>query len=324
MKKKIKQIDASAIIARVRRLRTRHAGPRGRSTFARELGISPSTYNYYETTRVPPIGVLVRICELTGADLNWLLTGDVADEKLSLGPNAAVLRKLDELLNRTPEMAGPVTAFLELLGEKAGLEAEFRGRGHETSQPSRHGWIPVLGRTAAGLVQLWQDVLPADRATAITKLEKLVQKHTGSRIVGSVDGELSVDLKARELVAEVKRREANLVQVGGEDEGELVEFVDCEGLRRLYGDCFGLRIDGESMAPRINDGDVVIMSPSMRAGQGQAAVVRLRNQIGVTCKLIRTSGGKVHLIPINERYETKVVAKSEVLWALAVLCHVSV
>jgi len=78
------------------------------------------------------------------------------------------------------------------------------------------------------------------------------------------------------------------------------------------------------MSPRINDSDIVILSPSVPAAQGQAAVARVANQIGVTCKLIRTTQQGIHLIPINERYETKVVTKNELLWALAVLCHIKV
>ena len=78
------------------------------------------------------------------------------------------------------------------------------------------------------------------------------------------------------------------------------------------------------MSPRINDGDIVILSPSVPAAQGQIGIARISNQIGVTCKLIRTTEQGVHLIPINERYETKVVAKKDLLWALAVLCHISV
>ncbi|MBA7666973.1 hypothetical protein ES703_75058 [subsurface metagenome] len=62
----------------------------------------------------------------------------------------------------------------------------------------------------------------------------------------------------------------------------------------------------------------------MPAAQGQISIARVANQIGVTCKLIRTTKTDVHLIPINERYETKVIAKKDLLWALAVLCHVSV
>jgi SOS-response transcriptional repressor LexA len=78
------------------------------------------------------------------------------------------------------------------------------------------------------------------------------------------------------------------------------------------------------MSPRINDGNIVILSPSVPAAQGQLAVARVAKQIGITCKLIRTTESGVHLIPINEKYETKVVPKKDLLWALAVLCHISV
>jgi SOS-response transcriptional repressor LexA len=105
---------------------------------------------------------------------------------------------------------------------------------------------------------------------------------------------------------------------------QVVEFVECEAIHRLFPDSFALQIDGDSMSPRINDGDTVILSPSVPATQGQAAVARVANQIGVTCKLIRTTQEKVHLIPINERYETKVISKNELLWALAVLCHIRI
>ena len=69
--------------------------------------------------------------------------------------------------------------------------------------------------------------------------------------------------------------------------------------------------------------DVVVLSPSVPAVQGQVAVARIANQIGVTCKLIRFSDKHVHLIPINERYETRIIDKNDLTWALAVICHIS-
>jgi SOS-response transcriptional repressor LexA len=78
------------------------------------------------------------------------------------------------------------------------------------------------------------------------------------------------------------------------------------------------------MSPRIKDGDIVILSPSVPAAQGQVAIARVANQIGVTCKLLRSTDTEVHLIPINERYETKIVPKKDLLWSLAVLCHITI
>lgn len=345
LRKIMKIFDEKAIIERIKHLRKQHSGSRGKSKFARTLGISASTYNYYENNRVPPFEILLKISDVTGADLNWLLTGRKTlktpisePEKFAFGPNSSLLRKLDNLLSENPELAEPISAFIELLCEKKGVEKEFysdatlrsgdavplRSTRMPPAKPARPSWIPVLGRTAAGMIHFWdKEVLPQPKQ-AVTELDELVKKHIGKSIIASADGTVSIDLQARALVDGLKRRQANLIQVSGQEQDGIVEFVQCEEIFELFPDSFALHIDGDSMSPRINDGDIVILSPSVPAAQGQIGIARLANQIGVTCKLIRSTEQDVHLIPINERYETKVVAKKDLLWALAVLCHISV
>ena len=114
--------DKKAMIERVRQIRQQYAGSRGKSRFARALGISVSTYSYYENDRVPPIDILLKMCEVTGTDLEWLLTGDTAEKKFTSGPNAALLRKLDGLFTHNPELTEAVLALVELLREKKGVE----------------------------------------------------------------------------------------------------------------------------------------------------------------------------------------------------------
>lgn len=326
------------IIERVRLLRTQYAGSRGKSKFAHALGISASTYNYYEKNRVPPIEILLKICEVTNVDLDWLLMGrsepkkpvvslkNFAFEKKRgtlLGINTTLLRKLDSLLSKNPELAEPISAFIELLSEKKGLEDEFRSK-TTPSREDRPGWIPILGRTAAGMVYFWDQTLLPEPEQAVTELDELVKKHIGKDIIGSADGKVSIDLQAKVLIDGVKRPEVNLIQVSGQETDTIVEFVECEEIFELFPDSFALRIDGDSMSPRINDSDIVILSPSVPAAQGQIGIARVRNQIGVTCKLIRSTEDSIHLIPINERYEPKIVAQNDLLWTLAVLCHISV
>ena len=315
--------DIKAIIERVRLLREQYAGRRGKSKFARDLKISPSTYNYYENNRIPPIEILLKICEVTGADLEWLLTGCRNKKKFAFGPNSELLRRLNKLFTDNPELTQAVLAFIELLCEQKGIEGGFRSEVIQ-SKPTRPGWIPVLGRTAAGIVHCWEQTNLPEPEQAVTELDELVKKHIGKEIIGSVDGTVSVDLQARPLVDSIKKQQANLIQVCGQGQEQIIEFVQCEEIHKLFPDSFALHVDGDSMSPRINDGDIVILSPSVLAAQGQISIARIANQIGVTCKLIRTTQTDVHLIPINERYETKVVAKKDLLWALAVLCHVSV
>jgi len=336
----MKNFDEKAIIERVRLLRKQYAGERGKSKFARDLGISASTYSYYENNRVPPIEILLKISEVTGADLDWLMTGKerakaavFEHRRLLSGPENLLLRKLEALLNESPDSAEAISAFIELLSEKKGVEERFATKTSPTVlaagriplvKPARPGWIPVLGRTAAGMIHFWdREILPEPRQ-AVTELDELVKRHIGKAIIGSCDGRVSIDLQARPLVDGFKKPQANLIQVSGQEAEEIVEFVECEEIFELFPDSFALHIDGDSMSPRINDGDIVILSASVPAAQGQIGIARVAHQIGVTCKLIRSTETDVHLIPINERYGTKVVAKKDLLWALAVLCHISI
>lgn len=367
----MEKFNENLIIQRIKLVRNRYAGNRGKSKFARELGISASTYSYYENNRVPPIEVLLRICEVTEADLQWLLTGKEIEKKTTpeaqkslsdsktfapetnkmpaselsgkFAPksdydivgssNASILRRLDKLLDENPELTEPILAFVDLLCEKKDIEQEFHSkissaqiRPDEMFSPRqpRPGWIPVLGRTAAGMVHFWDQSFLPEPEQAVTELDELVKKHIAKAIIASTGGTVSIDLQLQALMEGLKSPGANLIQVGGQETNNIVEFVQCEQIHKLFPDSFALQVDGDSMSPRINDGDIVIVSPSVPAAQGQIGIARVANQIGVTCKLIRTTESGVHLIPINERYETKVVPKKDLLWALAVLCHLTV
>ena len=67
--------DEGGLSRRLAELRAMVFGPRGRAAFARAVGVSPSTYNYYEKGRPAPADILARAAEVTGADLAWLMTG---------------------------------------------------------------------------------------------------------------------------------------------------------------------------------------------------------------------------------------------------------
>ncbi len=322
--------DVNAIIERIRLVREQFTGKRGKSRFAHSLAISPSTYNYYEKNRIPPIEILIKICNVTGTDLEWLLTGKKAENTSKtngINPletsNHTLMRKISAILASSPELAEPISAFTDILSQKKGIEKHL-SQSREQYKKDRPAWIPVLGRTAAGLVHFWQQQIIPESRQAVTELDELVKKYTGKKILGFKDGTISIDLQAEAVIDGLKRSGANLVQISSIQSDDIVEFVQCEQIHQLFNDSFALRVDGDSMSPRINDGDIIIVSPSVPAAQGQIGVVHVRNQIGVTCKLIRMADKNVHLIPINEKYETKIVNKSDLLWALAVLCHISV
>ncbi|MBU1260705.1 MAG: LexA family transcriptional regulator [Planctomycetes bacterium] len=305
-----------SVIERIVSLRKGFSGERGRKKFAALLGISPSTYSYYEKDRVPPIPILLKICELCNVNIGWLLTGK-SDEKS--GKNDQISLKIRKIIEKQPASLQAILAFLDLLEQEAAFQSS-RGQSQALQQDST-GWIPVLGRTAAGVPGLWGEAIGTDSTVLETHLEELVQRHINASIVNSIATDISIDSQARPIIQALNNVQANLVQTAGGDD-QIVQFVDCPQIRELLPDCFALQIDGDSMAPRINDGDIVIVSPSIPASPALPAVVRIANAIGVTCKLMRIENETVHLVPINEKYDTKIVKRKDLLWTLAVLCHI--
>jgi SOS-response transcriptional repressor LexA/DNA-binding XRE family transcriptional regulator len=312
-----------ALIGRIIELRKAFAGQRGRSKFAKALGINPSTYSYYEKDRVPPIPILLKICQLCNVGIFWLLTGQdegktVVNQQLD-SRFSEILEKLRRLSSGNPVSLQAVTAFLELMEQKSVIEGrEARGRELGT----KPGWIPVLGRTAAGPIGMWNETNLTDSKIMETKLEQLVAKHIHYSVVKTQNGWIAADLQAKPVVAALGNPQITLIQTVQAGSDEICQFIDCPGMVQSYPDCFALQIDGDSMSPRIGDGDMVIVSPSVPASQGQSAIISLAGAIGVTCKLIRTEDDRVHLVPINEKYATKIIKSKDLLWALAVLCHV--
>lgn len=70
---------AAAICERLKQVRVQVCGARGQSHFAALLQLSPSTYNYYEKGRIPPVDVLDRASRITNVPLLWLIRGEPAD-----------------------------------------------------------------------------------------------------------------------------------------------------------------------------------------------------------------------------------------------------
>jgi len=314
-------LDKSAIIARIRVLRESYVGKRGKALFSNKLGISPSTYNYYERDRLAPAPILYRICQITGADIHWLLTGQNpgSHEKPLLPP--ALLSKIDATLKHRPDTLAAIDAFLDLLNQRPQATNQPHQPPKRTDEPHRGGtnWVPVLGRTAAGVIHFWRqsEHEPPD----VTEMGELIREHQNRRQQHAQATDIACEAALAD-VPPLPPNDAALVQLSELPADGITEFVACDPVAERFPDAFALRVDGESMAPRIRDGDIILLSPSVPAREAAAAVVQLRDQIGVTCKIIRHAQGQVHLIAANEEFPTKVVADQEVLWALAVLYRI--
>ena len=331
------------ICRRIAEIRLRVFGPRGKASFAKAVGISSSTYNYYERDRVPPVDVLAKIASLSGVNLCWLLMGQ--DLHPNLHFNHAAVANIAQLLTDHPEASGPLSAFVELLSTSfnwtepsqdvpssaaiaASLQSVLQGKTPSLAMPpvaapakaapgaaaggATEDWIPVLGRSAAGVTHFWDD---ADKAKGVTLLSDLVRRHArkASRQVSQAESETSLVGAAGPV---------QVITLRQPDEDNVAEFISAGVIKRRYNDAFALRIDGDSMSPEIRHGEIVICSPSAPAADAQAAVVQLAGQIGVTCKIFRRQGNEVHLMPINEQYPTAIFPAANVVWSARVLARV--
>ncbi|MEX0715935.1 MAG: S24 family peptidase [Planctomycetaceae bacterium] len=332
------------ICRRLAELRERHYGPRGKARFARALGIRPSTYQHYEQDRTPPPHLLVEAARLTGADLHWLLTGggspaaaeiaktpaDAAhaspDEAALDLAAAQVLGRLRRLIAAHPDALPNVERFADLLSEVLGPGAgaavsrdmpRIAPRAATVEKPrwSPEQLIPVLGSTAAGTARYWREMeTNFGGPEADARLERVLAEHQASAVRAA---EMTASTTESAVAPEVA-----LVQLSNPDERGFVEFLSCPEARERFPHCVAWRIDGDSMAPRYCDGDLVLTSPDEPALDAHPCVARQRGQIGVNCKIYRVEGDEIVLVPVNERHAPQRIPADELQWAQRVLFSV--
>lgn len=85
--------------------------------------------------------------------------------------------------------------------------------------------------------------------------------------------------------------------------------VDSLMVRDNRSGLFGLRIVGDSMAPRIMDGDLVVVQQQDDAKDGDIIIALIDDE--ATCKVIKKSAWGVSLVPFNSSYAPFVYTERE-------------
>lgn len=67
------------------------------------------------------------------------------------------------------------------------------------------------------------------------------------------------------------------------------------------GDFFALKVKGDSMSPRIMNGDTVLVNPSGEVEDGDVVIAMINGE--ATCKVLKRSHGNVMLVPFNPIFE---------------------
>ena len=299
-----------ALVARIKELRRRQFGPRGKAEFARRLGVPLEEYERYERGTVPPGDVLVRMCELTGEDLQWLLTGVAARGTVVISGTRSrhqkLLTKLAQLLDEQPERAGPVEAFVDLL---IGGEQVLAESGRQLPLPPTRDLIPIF---AAGELPL-----------------TLPETGTG----GLNDSFPPVLLPETAQLTERKR--ARLAEPAGEynqddfrnvemvthtaEDGQVRQFVHSPEIARCVPGLFGVRLEDDTMTPMFQAGDAVLSTLGSAPQVGHPVLCRLNDDPVCRCRIwLDQDEESVHLGRLSDG-ELEHVVRKNVCWSLEVL-----
>lgn len=95
---------------------------------------------------------------------------------------------------------------------------------------------------------------------------------------------------------------------------EIEDVIGYEDINNKMAECaeyFALKIKGDSMEPRIHDGDVVIVRLQPDAESGDVVIVTINGQDGV-CKRLKKTDSGIMLLSFNSSYDPMVFSWEDI------------
>lgn len=92
---------------------------------------------------------------------------------------------------------------------------------------------------------------------------------------------------------------------------DVLDYEEISETMALTGEYFGLKIKGNSMLPRIAEGDVVIVRCQPDAESGQVVVVQINGDTATCKKLVKHKSG-ISLVSFNPEYEPMFFSNEDV------------
>jgi repressor LexA len=80
---------------------------------------------------------------------------------------------------------------------------------------------------------------------------------------------------------------------------------------------FALIVKGKSMSPKIEDGDIVVVSPQQEVRSGDICVIRVNDED--VLKKVKIEEQYIHLIPLNPNFEPVTVRKRDIAFVWKVI-----
>lgn len=290
---------SSALSDRLIFLRNKHFGPRGKSRFASKLGLPVSTYSTYEAGRNPPPEILAKICDITGCDLRWLITGSPGNSANIHPEISEILKRMESILASQPKAKQAVLAMMDLLTVPSMVQVE-----------DKTTVIPILGRAAAGIPAFWESgeeeyhhLAARVRMMRPEEIQKRVLTRLNDHVLMKEPGQIEIVQFSNPVI-----------------EGDCqIDGVILASKVQTVGKLFAVTLVGESMEPQLKSGDLVIIDSGIPAEEGKVCLAELCNRMGAVCKVFFPENEQIRLTSLNEKYEPILVRRNEIKWAFKVI-----
>lgn len=301
------------VTSRIRELRRRHFGRGGKTEFAQRLGLDLIEYDRIERGAIPAGDVLVRMCDVTGEDLQWLLTGHPGRGTVvianAMRRHQALLGKIAAALDSNPAFAGPVEAFLDLLLARP----TDAGRAGHSLPPPAASLIPIYGPGRVPRTLPRPDGGDSPGGVSLLPLDITVPEEAwNATALFDPEGPAGDPLPARI---------ASLRFAGHDSAAD--EVLDSPSLARLFPGAFGVRVRDDEMSPMFSAGDALLVCPGVAPKLGHAALCLFDQDEEPLCRIwLGNDGTRVNLGGVRSGRHDELPAE-HLRWSLDVLYRVA-
>ena len=251
------------------------------------------------------------MCEATGEDLQWLLTGVAARSTVVISGTRSrhqeLLTKLARLLDERPEHAARVEAFVDLLfrGEQAQKEIA-----RQLPLPPLGDLIPIFEATELPLA------LPEVGDDGSGDGFPLIVRGDGSQVARREPARLAEPASDYEASA---FRPVELVSLATDDGGTPRQFVLSKDIADCFPGAFGVRLHDDAMSPMFRAGDAVLVAVGTKPKVGHPVLCRVKDDPAVRCRVwLGEKDGATRLGRLADG-DLEHVAAASVCWSLEVL-----
>lgn len=211
------------------------------------------------------------------------------------------MAKLGEVIKNYRYSKSPKVT-LDELARRSGLSKSYLSMAENNNFPRGKNVSPT-GETLIRLATAMEMSID-DLCDQLDDDVKVVIKMTGTPVADDV----------REFKKKWGRKIPVLGNVAAGIPIEMIEdIIDYEEIpENMHGEYFGLKINGDSMEPRIYKGDVVIVRQQQDAESGDIVIVAV-NGDSATCKrMIKTSDG-ITLLSLNPKYPPIMLSNEDII-----------